>query len=955
MKRNTLFSAVLVFVTATVLLGLFYLPYWSVRKKTIAAFDNEQMILADQAIKGIELFFDTYAKALRYFAGQAAIIRLDDSGRILMDDFLSIHASELSAISRVDAAGRILYTTAPGEGITGKDISEQLYSQRVLETHRPIISDVFTTVQGNGFIVFAYPIFDAMEYVGSINFLIPFAYIADKYLEPIRVADRGFVMMLSSSGMGLYGPMKQHLGHRVAECFKEEPEMLRLSENMMNRKQGSMTIKAVLPIDGDSPPVTRYAVYAPVNLPGNNFWSLVVISPENDVLAAMRGFRNQWFMVTAVAICAVLLLSYLLTRTLARNREEKNRRAVEEQLVRLLDFTPMGIIVYYKNDGKVAYVNKEGLKILDEVEEDILGTTVFDFVHSDSREFVATRLTSLVVEQSNEAATIKLITPGGAVKDVEISSALFIFSGQASFISVFRDVTEELKQEATQRRLVTAIEQVNESVVITDQTGLIEYVNPAFTETSGYRKEEVLGRNPSLLSSGKQDRRFYRKLWETITHGRVWQGRIVNRRKDGELFTEMATISPVRDATGKITHYVAVKRDVSHEVDLEKKLRQAQKMEAIGTLAGGIAHDFNNILGAILGFADMALLQSDPDSPAHESLMHIRKGGKRAADLVQQILTFSRQSSTEKKQIAATPLIQESLQLLRASLPSTITIHQDLQAKDALVLADATQLQQIVLNLCTNAFQAMREHGGELTLRLEELDFKECGKTLQLKTDTCIRLTVADTGTGIDPAVLERIFDPFFTTKEPGEGTGMGLSVVHGIIRDIGGEISVDSVPGSGATFTVLLPSTDPVEQEDEGANSPLPMGTEHILVVDDEEDILTTSRMMLAHLGYTVSVSKDPAAMLEQIKKGTFACDLVVTDQTMPHLTGLELTQELHRLQPNLPVILCTGYSDRVNEESVKNVGGVGLLMKPADLRDLALMIREALDSRGRVLGSGS
>ncbi len=947
MKRTTLFNAALVVVTAAVLLGLFYLPYWSVRKKTIAAFNNEQMILADQAIKGIEVFFDTYAKALRYFAGQPAIIRLDDSGRVLMDDFLSIHASELSAIIRIDAGGRVLYTTPPGKGIMGNDISIQEQNQQIRETHQPIISDLFTTVRGEKTIAFVYPIFEGEKYVGSINFLIPFTYISQKYLDPIRVADRGFTMMLSSTGLDLYGPREKHVGHKVVKCFRDEPEMLLLSEKMMSRKQGSLTIKAPLSIDGDSPPVTRYAVYAPVDLPGNNFWSLVVISPENNVLAAMHGFRNQWFMVTAVAICAVLLLSYLLTRTLARNREEKNRRAVEEQLVRLLDFTPMGIIVYSKNDGKVAYVNKEGLELLGGNEGDILGESVFDFVHADSREFVATRLTSLVEGESNEAATIKLIIPGGVVKDVEISSALFIFNGQGSFISVFRDVTEELKQEATQRRLVTAIEQANESVVITDQTGVIEYVNPAFTETSGYSREEVLGRNPSLLSSGKQDRRFYRKLWETITHGRVWQGRIVNRRKDGELYTEMATISPVRDTTGKITHYVAVKRDVSHEVELEKKLRQAQKMEAIGTLAGGIAHDFNNILGAILGFADMALLQSDPDSPAHESLMHIRKGGKRAADLVQQILTFSRQSTAEKKQIAVTPLLQESLQLLRASLPSTITIHQDLQAKNALVLADATQLQQIVINLCTNAFQAMREHGGELTIRLEELDFQECGKTLQLKTDTCIRLTVADTGTGIDPAVLERIFDPFFTTKEPGEGTGMGLSVVHGIIRDIGGEISVDSMPGRGAIFTVLLPATDAVEEEEDGVKAPLPMGTEHVLVVDDEEDILTTSRMMLAHLGYTVSVSKDPAAMLDNIKKGTFECDLVVTDQTMPHLTGLELTRELHRLQPNLPVILCTGYSDRVNEQSVTDVGGVGLLMKPTDLRDLAIMIRGALDGK--------
>lgn len=947
MKSTTFVRIVLITVTAAALLALFYLPYWSVRKKTIAAFNNEQMILAHHAIKGIQSFFDPYGKALRYLVKQPSIIHLDESGRALMDDFLTIHASDLSAVIRIDEQGKILYSTLPGDGIVGRDVPGKGHNFLIMQTHQSVISDVFITTEGLRSVAFAYPVFDNETYVGCISFLIPFDQIVGKYFQKINVADRALTMMIGRNGEGLYCSGGRSEIREDSDCFSEAPAIGRLKEKMMEGRQGSAPFSAVLSVDGKGPPLTRYAVYAPVQLPGDNFWSIMVASPENAVLATMRGFRNQWLMVTAVAVCAVLLLSYLLTRTMARNQEEQKRRVVEEQLLRLLDFTPMGMVVY-DLEGRVSYVNQAVVDILDgAASEDFIGTIVFDFVHPDYKEFTASRFKNLTKGQRNKAAVIKVVTSDGAIKDVEIDSTPFIFSGQTSVISVLRDVTEELKQEATQRRLVTAIEQANETVIITDQAGIVEYVNPAFSRTTGYDKEEIIGRNPRLLRSNKHDVRFYRKLWKTITSGRVWQGRIINRRKDGGLTTEMATISPVRDVTGKITHYVAVNRNVSHEVELEAKLRQAQKMEAIGTLAGGIAHDFNNILGAILGFTDMALLQSDPDSPIHETLLHIRKGGKRAADLVQQILTFSRQSSVEKKPIAVTPLIKESLQLLRASLPSTITIHQELLAEDAQVLADATQLQQIVLNLCTNAFQAMREQGGELTVRLETLPIEDCGKILETEQERCIRLMVSDTGYGVSPAVVERIFDPFFTTKKPGEGTGMGLSVVHGIISDIGGEISIESTPGHGATFSVLLPMADPSGEDMGRTQIPLPMGTEHILVVDDEEDILATSRMMLVHLGYTVSVSKGASVVLEEIKNGKQQCDLVVTDQTMPGLTGLEFAGELHQAQPDLPVILCTGYSDKVNEESIKAVGAVGLLMKPIELRDLAVMIRNALDQK--------
>jgi len=947
MKRSIYLQAVLIAGTAFVLLALFYLPYWSVRKKTIDAFNNEQIILARQAIKGIESFFLTYNKALQYFTTQPSITTLDESGRALMADFYSIHESEVASVVRLDAKGELLHAVPRGESgwkVRNVLIREPYKSQ--LHAGHTVLSKVVVADNRSRYLVFAAPVFVRGIYSGSIGFLIPFEPVVRKNLARLPRVEGGFVVLLDQDGTGLFCMAGQKVRAGPEGCLADERAIEELKEQMLRGRQGTGSFTApVLAGDDRENPPTRFAVYVPVQLPGNHFWSLLLANPENTVLAAMHDFRSQWLAVTAIAVCAVLSLSYLLTRTLARNREEHKRRMLEEQLIRLLDFTPLGMMVY-DGHGKITYVNKAVIDLLDGPDpNEIIGKSIFVYVHPDYLRFMQNRFEHLTRGEPQDTAIVKLVTPAGNVKDVEIDSTSFIFSGQTGFICMLRDVTEALQQEATQRRLVTAIEQANESVIITDQAGIVEYVNPAFTRTTGYSKEEIIGKNPRLLRSGKHDISFYRTMWRTITSGRVWQGRIINRRKDGTLFTEMATISPVRDVTGKITHYVAVNRDVSHEVELESKLRQAQKMEAIGTLAGGIAHDFNNILGAILGFTDMALLQSDPETPIHDTLLHIRKGGKRAADLVQQILTFSRQSSAEKKPIMVAPLIKESLQLLRASLPSTIRIHQEITAGDALVLADATQLQQIVINLCTNAFQAMRDLGGELTVRLDRIKTRDCQRESHLVQDSCLQLTVSDTGIGIEPALAERIFDPFFTTKEPGEGTGMGLSVVHGIVSDLGGEIFIDSTPGQGATFTVLLPIAQPAPETDDQRVSPLPMGSEHILVVDDEEDILTTSRMMLGHLGYRVTTDNSSVGALEKLKNGDIICDLVVTDQTMPDLTGLELTREIKRIRPGLPVILCTGYSDKVNEDSIRSVGAVGLLMKPVELRDLAILVRRALD----------
>ena len=371
-------------------------------------------------------------------------------------------------------------------------------------------------------------------------------------------------------------------------------------------------------------------------------------------------------------------------------------------------------------------------------------------------------------------------------------------------------------------------------------------------------------------------------------------------------------------------------------------------MESLGTLAGGIAHDFNNILGIIIGYTEMAQWDVGMGSPAGKSLREVLLAAGRAKSLVQQILAFSRKSEQEKKPVQVGLVVKEALQMLRASLPSTIDVRNEL-ASDAFVLADPTQIHQVLMNLCANAANALQDDGGELRVSLTEVDLRPSGilPHADLQAGPYMQLTVHDTGHGIDAAILDRIFDPFFTTKGQGVGTGLGLSVVHGIVQSLGGAAEVQSTAGKGTTFQVLLPRIDAVQVMETVESAPLPRGQERILVVDDEPALANVVQQMLEHLGYTVmccgSGKEAMEAFVKQPKERPF--QLVVTDMTMPYLTGIDLARELHTLEPKLPVILLTGFSTKVDAEKSKNLPIQGFLMKPVVMKDLAELVRKVLD----------
>jgi len=415
----------------------------------------------------------------------------------------------------------------------------------------------------------------------------------------------------------------------------------------------------------------------------------------------------------------------------------------------------------------------------------------------------------------------------------------------------------------------------------------------------------------------------------------------------GKIF--QVSVSPVFNGDSQVASIIHFAKDITERKELENRLNQAQKLEAIGTLAGGIAHDFNNILTPILGYAEMAQSDIDPGHPAIDQLKEVVKAGLRAKDLVQQILTFSRQKENELLPLSPHIIIKEALKLLRASIPTSIEIRQNIDPNSGMVLADGTQLHQIIMNLCTNAYHAMRETGGVLAVSLQPTqvegnDPKVNGRLLA--PGAYVVLDVSDTGCGIEQQDMAKIFDPYFTTKKQGEGTGLGLSVVHGIVKEYGGYVSVYSEPGKGSTFRVYLPrivSTQVAEQP--LSPQALPRGTERILVVDDDTSIVKLNTRILGSLGYGVTGLTGSKEALQVFQGAPRDFDLVLTDMTMPEMTGMDLSLRIHAIRPDIPIVLCSGFSTLIDSDKAKDIGIQEFLMKPVQRKNLAETVRKALD----------
>ncbi len=616
----------------------------------------------------------------------------------------------------------------------------------------------------------------------------------------------------------------------------------------------------------------------------------------------------------------------------------------------------------------VRMLRKNGYEVTHQVVEDeaqfidALQSATFDIILCDNS---LPAFSALGVLQTLKGLDhdIPVIVVSGSISEEQIVNLML--AGAANYVmkdklSLLPIAVERTLEHASQRRHLevaraqdrlraAALEQAAESVMICDVRGDLEYVNGGFETTTGYSREEVLGRNPRFLKSGEQCCEFYQQMWDQLLNGERWQGRFTNRRKDGSTYQEDAVLSPVRNASGEIAHIVAVKRDVTNENLLETQLHQAQRLESVGRLAGGIAHDFNNLLTVINATADIVLESLEEVDPIKQDIETILQAGQRSATLTRQLLAFSRRQVLRPVPLNLNDLVANLQTLLTRLLGEDIRIRSILAPDLGMTLADAGQIEQVIVNLAVNARDAMAS-GGTLTLETAEVHLDEyyTRRHQGVKPGHYIQLAVSDTGVGMTQTVKAQIFEPFFSTKGPDKGTGLGLATAYGIIKQSKGNIWVYSEPGKGTTFKIYLPRIDEVSDVARPAaqsSAPVRAATGTILLAEDEEQLRSLITRVLTRNGYTVIAGENGAAALALARSHDGPLDLVLTDVIMPEMGGRELVIQLSKERPGVKVLYISGYTDNaIMSQGVLNPG-TDLLEKPFSPSCLLRRVQEVLN----------
>ena len=636
-----------------------------------------------------------------------------------------------------------------------------------------------------------------------------------------------------------------------------------------------------------------------------------------------------------------------------RKKAEEALRQNEETFRKLFEVAPDGI---YLSDMEGTFIdgNEAAQRIVGYRKEELIGQNylTLDMLPPDQ----VSKAIGLLKDNLNGNATgpdeLILIRKDGETVTVEIMTIPVSFKTQKAILGIARDISERKRAAAalkeSEEKYRNILESIEDGYYEVDIAGNFTYFNDSMCRILGYSREELLGKNNREYMNAENAKKVYQafnKVYRTGESTKTIGWKLI--KKDGSECSVETVVSLIMDSKNRGVGFRGIARDVSERKKLEEQLRQAHKMESIGTLAGGIAHDFNNIVHMIIGNTELALEDIPKSNPVHRNLEQIKSASLRAAGIVEQLLNFSRKTDQEHKPTDIITVIKEALKFLRATIPTTIEIRKTLATDEKLIMADPIQISQVLMNICTNASQEMETTGGVIDLTVEnvELGAQDVAFDPDLDTGEYIRIAISDTGPGIAPAVIERIFDPYFTTKAVGKGTGMGLAVVHGIVKSHKGAIAVKSQINQGTTFTVYFPVISESPSREKDATVEIPLGNERILFVDDEETIVHMTHLMLERLGYDIETRLDPLDALDLFRSQPHAFDLVITDMTMPQMNGVQLSEELNNVRPDIPVIICSGHSILIDEDKAKQYGIAAYVTKPITMQDLALTIRKVLD----------
>jgi len=622
-------------------------------------------------------------------------------------------------------------------------------------------------------------------------------------------------------------------------------------------------------------------------------------------------------------------------------------RESEEKLHLIIDTSPVGICTVDPL-GNFVTTNITYERMLGYSKEELRGLSFFDVTHLDNRPKNKELFQEMFsLETTNFSMEKRYICKDGTIIEVSVhATGIMDDEGNARFGTAFiEDITERKQAEealkASEESFLTIFQNNPAAIAMTRLSdGRLTHVNQAWQDITGYSSSEAIGCKPIELNfwvSLKQRDRIVEMLQN---HEKV-RVEIQILNKFGEI-RDLLFSAEIINIAGQ-DHMLSMAQDLTKFKEMEGRLQQSQKMESIGTLAGGIAHDFNNILSSVIGYTELALSGAEKGTELEDDLQEVLIAGLRAKDLVRQILTYARQSDEAVKPVPVNGIAKEVLKFLKSSIPATIQINDKINS-DSLIMGSHTQVHQVLMNLCTNAAYAMEENGGILDVSVKDIPIDRMAIP-DLKPGEYIQIKVSDTGMGISPQHIHTIFEPYFTTKPVGEGTGMGLAVAHGIVESYGGQIKVDSTIGKGTCFTIYLPITKKRKVHTHSEKEDLPLGNENILFVDDEAPIAKMGTKVLEQLGYSVTTSTSSVEALELFRSKPRAFDIVITDMTMPNMTGDKLAAEMMKIRSDIPVVVCTGNSKKISEESAAGIGIKALAYKPIVKADLAKTVRKVLD----------
>lgn len=661
-----------------------------------------------------------------------------------------------------------------------------------------------------------------------------------------------------------------------------------------------------------------------------------------------------------MVVCLFVILGSIVIEFMIKRRAAKKALMENEEKYRLIVENQNNLVVKYDSAQRIVYASPSYCRAFGKFENEIVGSDFKPLIHSEDISFGQASLTTLTEEPHVAFHEERVKTVEGWKWVSWSAKAVMNRNGEIKeIISVGRDITERKLAEKVLKEKTDFLDKVIESAAlstwISDEKGTVVRANPACLEFFGATEDEIVGKYNLFQDVVIEENGFMPDIREVFEKGKTANiiidydfGAVEHVSvKNATHKTVNSIFTPIKDADGKVSNVIVQTIDLTDIKRMEEQLTQSRKMESIGNLAGGIAHEFNNILSIIIGNNELVMEELPEWSLARESTEEIRIAGMRARDVVKQLLTFSRKDNSVKKVINIKSVVHESMKLIRSSTPSNIEIQQTLRDDVCPVLGNATQINQLLINICNNAVDAMPSMGGILAVDLfnEVVDEKHAKLHPKLKSGPYVKMVIRDNGSGMEKEKLDKIFEPYYTTKEIGKGTGIGLAVVHGIIERHEGLILADSLPGQGTTFTIYLPAHDDLPGPEFDEKILLPTGEESILYVDDEPSIAKLGRRHLENLGYTVEATTDPLKALGMVKKDPDKFDLVISDMAMPHMTGDQLIVEILKVRPDMPTIICTGYSARISETEAAKIGIRSFVMKPLNKAELAQTVRKVID----------